>query len=158
MQRYRANRLPIKGLRNTLQRRAASRGVPKIQPRRLFSYRHGKHISTVQAVERLYRIGEVARLLGEQPHTLRHWERQFGQPRPRRGATGERLYSQQDVEILRRIQHVLRTERLTLPQARQRLGRLSHEPTWRATLELLRELLLLLLALLPEPPEQLSGE
>jgi hypothetical protein len=62
------------------------------------------------------------------------------------------------VEILRRIQHVLRTERLTLPQARQRLGRLSHEPTSRATLELLRELLLLLLALLPEPPEQLSGE
>jgi len=116
-----------------------------------------RHFCSV-AMERLYRIGEVARLLGEQPHTLRHWERQFGQPRPRRGAMGERLYSQQDVEILRRIQHVLRTERLTLLQARQRLGALSHEPTSRATLELLRELLLLLLTLLPEPPEQLSGE
>ncbi|MEN3027250.1 MAG: MerR family transcriptional regulator [Chlorobiota bacterium] len=64
-----------------------------------------------------YRIGEVARLLGEQPHTLRHWERSFGQPRPRRGPMGERLYSEADIVVLRRIQHLLRVERYTLSRA-----------------------------------------
>ncbi|GBD07628.1 HTH-type transcriptional repressor BluR [bacterium HR21] len=68
---------------------------------------------------RLFRIGEVARQLGEQPHTLRHWERHFGCPHPRRGSFGERLYSEDDIALLRRIQHLLRVERLTLEQAKR---------------------------------------
>ncbi len=66
-----------------------------------------------------YRIGQVARRLGEQPHTLRHWERQFGVPRPSRGRFGERLYSEADIAVLQRIQHLLRVERRTLEEARR---------------------------------------
>jgi DNA-binding transcriptional MerR regulator len=66
-----------------------------------------------------YRIGDVARMLGEQPHTLRHWERQFRCPRPRRGQFGERLYTEEDIEVLRRIQHLLRYERYSVAEARK---------------------------------------
>ncbi len=76
----------------------------------------------MESVQRYYRIGEVARLLKEQPHTLRYWERQFQRPCPRRGASGERLYSEEDIAILRRIQHVLRVQRCTVHQAKQILG------------------------------------
>ncbi len=102
-------------------------------------------------MERYYRIGEVARLLGEQPHTLRHWERQFQQPRPRRGAMGERLYSEEDIALLRRIQHLLRVERRTMAQVKEAFGALEQPCATSlsyAVLESLRVALELVLLLL----------
>ncbi|MCS7176487.1 MAG: MerR family transcriptional regulator [Candidatus Kapabacteria bacterium] len=99
-------------------------------------------------MERYYRIGEVARLLGEQPHTLRHWERSFRQPRPRRGPMGERLYSEADIAVLRRIQHLLRVERYTLPQALRIVAEQPIELTGRSHSPFPREVLLTLHATL----------
>lgn len=48
-------------------------------------------------------VREAAQLLGMSPATLRAWERRHGIPRPRRAANGYRLYSQADLETLRRI-------------------------------------------------------
>jgi methanogenic corrinoid protein MtbC1 len=53
--------------------------------------------------ERLYSVQEAARLLDLKPATLRAWERRHGLPRPRRGANGYRLYTQADLEVLRRL-------------------------------------------------------
>lgn len=102
-------------------------------------------------MERYYRIGEVARLLGEQPHTLRYWERQFRQPCPRRDAMGGRLYSKEDIALLQRIQHMLRVERQTMAQAKESLGaaeKLSPAALSPVTLEMLRMVLELVLLLL----------
>lgn len=50
-------------------------------------------------------IGEVARLTGVNPVTLRAWERRYGLIKPQRTAKGHRLYPQDQVQ---RVQDVLR--------------------------------------------------
>lgn len=68
-----------------------------------------------------FRIGEVARLLGVQTHTLRFWESEFPQVRVGKGGTGQRLYRRRDVETLLEIKHLLYSAGYTIPGARQML-------------------------------------
>lgn len=67
------------------------------------------------------RIGEAAKLLGLEPYVLRFWESEFPQLAPLRTEKGQRLYSEQDLELIRRIQNLLHDERLTIDGARRRL-------------------------------------
>jgi MerR family transcriptional regulator/heat shock protein HspR len=55
----------------------------------------------------LYMISVVAELLGIHPQTLRLYERE-GYVRPRRTRGGTRLYSESDVDAVRRILHLTR--------------------------------------------------
>ena len=55
----------------------------------------------------LYMISVVAELLGIHPQTLRLYERE-GYVRPRRTRGGTRLYSEADVDAVRRILHLTR--------------------------------------------------
>jgi DNA-binding transcriptional MerR regulator/methylmalonyl-CoA mutase cobalamin-binding subunit len=48
-------------------------------------------------------IGTVAELTGVNPITLRAWERRHGLIRPRRTATGRRMYSPADVALIRQV-------------------------------------------------------
>lgn len=50
-----------------------------------------------------YRIGTVARLTGLTPDVLRVWERRFEILDPERGPGGQRLYSEDDLVVLRAI-------------------------------------------------------
>src|SRR6478609_7437281 len=54
--------------------------------------------------EKIYfRIGEVANLVGVEPHVLRYWEHEFRSIRPTKSQRGQRVYSRRDVEHLRKI-------------------------------------------------------
>src|ERR1051326_249731 len=53
------------------------------------------------------RIGELSRRLGVSDHVLRAWERRYGLLRPVRSAGGFRLYSETDLERVRRMQGYL---------------------------------------------------
>ena len=55
----------------------------------------------------LYMISVVAELLGVHPQTLRLYERE-GYVRPRRTSGGTRVYSESDVDTVRRILHLTR--------------------------------------------------
>lgn len=68
-----------------------------------------------------YRIGEVASLVGVEPHVLRYWEREFRTIRPRKSARGQRVYSRRDVETLMRVRELLYSEGFTIAGARRRL-------------------------------------
>jgi len=57
----------------------------------------------------VYKIGEVAELLGTTPRTLRFYEEQ-GMLNPFRTAKGTRLYSEDDIARLRVIQHLVRLD------------------------------------------------
>jgi DNA-binding transcriptional MerR regulator len=72
-----------------------------------------------------FRIGEVAELVGVQPHVLRYWEREFRTIRPTKSAKGQRVYSRRDVENLMRVRDLLYRERFTIAGARQKLGRVD---------------------------------
>ena len=52
----------------------------------------------------LLRIGELSRRLGVSDHALRAWERRYGLLRPIRTSGGFRLYSEADLERVRRMQ------------------------------------------------------
>lgn len=68
-----------------------------------------------------FRIGEVASLVGVEPHVLRYWEREFRTIRPKKSARGQRVYSRKDVETLMRVRQLLYAEGFTIAGARRRL-------------------------------------
>jgi DNA-binding transcriptional MerR regulator len=75
-----------------------------------------------------YRIGEVAELVGVEPHVLRYWEREFRSIRPTKSAKGQRVYSRRDVENLMRVRELLYREGFTIAGARKKLQRSGAEP------------------------------
>ena len=70
-----------------------------------------------------FRIGEVADLVGVEPHVLRYWEREFRGVRPTKSAKGQRVYSRRDVENLIRVRELLYKEGFTIAGARKKLLR-----------------------------------
>jgi DNA-binding transcriptional MerR regulator len=70
-----------------------------------------------------FRIGEVAELVGVEPHVLRYWEREFRTIRPTKSAKGQRVYSRRDVENLMRVRELLYREGFTIAGAKKKLGR-----------------------------------
>jgi DNA-binding transcriptional MerR regulator len=92
-----------------------------------------------------YSIGEVCALTGLEPHVLRFWETEIPQLSPRKSRGGTRRYRREDVELIRRIQHLVHVRRLTLAGARRALqgGRLPEDQrdTIRRELEAILELL-----------------
>ncbi len=68
-----------------------------------------------------YRIGEVSRLTGLEPHVLRYWETEFPQLRPEKGRSGQRLYKKKDLDHVFSIKRLLYKEGYTISGARRRL-------------------------------------
>jgi DNA-binding transcriptional MerR regulator len=75
-----------------------------------------------------FRIGEVAELVGVEPHVLRYWEREFRAIRPTKSAKGQRVYSRRDVENLMRVRELLYREGFTIAGAKKKLQRAGLEP------------------------------
>jgi DNA-binding transcriptional MerR regulator len=76
-----------------------------------------------------FRIGEVASLVGVEPHVLRYWEREFRSIRPTKSAKGQRVYSRKDVENLLRVRDLLYRDGFTIAGAKKRLQRGSEPET-----------------------------
>ncbi|MBZ0205836.1 MAG: MerR family transcriptional regulator [Flavobacteriales bacterium] len=75
-----------------------------------------------KTIERMYwGIGEVADTLGVNTSLLRYWEKEFGTLRPKRTNKGDRLYTKDDIEQLRRIQHLVKEKGFTLQGAKGQL-------------------------------------
>ena len=71
---------------------------------------------------RLYRtIAEVADELNVQQSTLRYWEKEFPQIKPKTNARGVRHYRDEDVETIRLIYHLVKERGMTLQGARKKL-------------------------------------
>ena len=67
------------------------------------------------------RIGELSRRLGVTDHALRAWERRYGLLRPVRTSGGFRLYSEADLQRVRRMQAYLSSGLSTAEAARAAL-------------------------------------
>ena len=73
----------------------------------------------VNLPDKLYfRIGEVAELVGVEPHVLRYWETEF-RMRPHRSSSGQRLYRKKDIGRFLRVKKLLHTEGFTISGARK---------------------------------------
>ncbi len=71
--------------------------------------------------QKTYKIGQAAKMLGVKPFVLRFWESEFPQLQPIRKASGQRLYTDEHIELVRRIQHLLHEQGLTIEGARKAL-------------------------------------
>ena len=93
-----------------------------------------------------YSIREVGEMTGLKPHVLRYWETEFEALAPKKNRAGNRAYTDHDLEVVRRIQALLRDEKYTIEGARLALAREDAdgdgaEPSSRAVpVEELREL------------------
>lgn len=76
----------------------------------------------VEIPNKLYfRIGEVAELVGVEPHVLRYWEGEF-RMRPHRSSSGQRLYRKKDIARFLKIRKLLHSEGFTIAGARKALS------------------------------------
>ncbi len=67
-----------------------------------------------------YRIGQVADLVGVEPHVLRYWESEVRELRPLKTRGSHRMYSRQDVRIAQQLKAWV-DEGYTLSGARKKL-------------------------------------
>jgi len=75
-------------------------------------------------IEKLYySIGEVSEKVGHEPHVLRYWEQEFDVLDPRKNRAGRRVYTDEDIETVKRIRRLLKDEKYTIEGARQAINR-----------------------------------
>ena len=75
-----------------------------------------------------FRIGEVASIVGVEPHVLRFWETEFGAIRPGKSSRGHRVYSRKDVDTLLKVKDLLYGHQYTIAGAKRKLRTGGIEP------------------------------
>jgi DNA-binding transcriptional MerR regulator len=65
-------------------------------------------------------IAEVSDLCGLKAHVLRYWETEFTQLRPQK-KSGQRVYRQKDLDIIKRLKELLYVEQYSIAGARKKL-------------------------------------
>jgi DNA-binding transcriptional MerR regulator len=107
-----------------------------------------QEVMDIEGIKKLYySIGEVSEITGLDQHVLRYWETEFEQLRPNKNRGGRRIYTQEDIALLQRIQRLLRDDKYTIEGARQVLARgtreasSEHVPVRRNDLQALRDFL-----------------
>jgi DNA-binding transcriptional MerR regulator len=79
-------------------------------------------VSKARVQKRLYyKIGEACKALGIQPYVLRYWETEFPALAPSKSRSGQRVYSEKELEIIRRIKELLYDEGYTIAGAKKKL-------------------------------------
>jgi quercetin dioxygenase-like cupin family protein len=92
--------------------------------------RHRSAAKQTEIPKPYLRIGDVARLAGISPSVIRSWER-LGLTRPRRTASKYRLYTSEDVKLLKRARFLRKVQGLNAPaiiQLLKREGRVRPAP------------------------------
>jgi DNA-binding transcriptional MerR regulator len=68
-----------------------------------------------------YSIGEVAAQFGLAPSTLRFWEKAFDTIKPFKNKKGDRFYTQDDIDHLALINHLVKVRGMTLKGAKTKI-------------------------------------
>lgn len=93
-------------------------------------------------VEKLYySMGEVTEMFDVEASLIRYWCSQFSCLRPKRNAKGNRLFTQQDVDRLKRIHHLLKEKKMTIEGAKKAMRKRNIEAEEKdSDMELLEQL------------------
>ena len=68
-----------------------------------------------------YKIGEACKILEIQPYVLRYWETEFPFLSPNKSKSGQRVYSDHEIDVIRRIKELLYEEGYTIAGAKKKL-------------------------------------
>jgi len=79
-----------------------------------------------------FSIGEAAEIIGVSASSIRYWEKMFDELIPRKTEKGTRLFSRQDIELLKLIHHLVKERGMTIKGVRQKLKENREETihTW----------------------------
>lgn len=73
-------------------------------------------------IEKLYHsIGDVAKMLDVNASLIRFWEKEFDIIRPKKNKKGDRVFTNEDVENLRIIYHLVKERGYTLQGAKEKI-------------------------------------
>ncbi len=75
-----------------------------------------------------YTIGEVSNLLDLKPYVIRYWETEFSQLKPRKDHGRNRQFTEEHIELLKKIKDMLYNQKFTIEGARQKLKRDKKAP------------------------------
>lgn len=78
-------------------------------------------LNTNKNLKTYYSIKEVAQLLGVAESTLRYWQKEFPQLKPRTSESGVRMYNEKDIETLKVIYNLVKVRGFKLAAARKML-------------------------------------
>ncbi|MCK9220452.1 MAG: MerR family transcriptional regulator [Bacteroidales bacterium] len=79
-------------------------------------------LKTNRKIEKIYySIGEVAELFEVNASLIRFWEKEFDILKPQKNKKGNRLFTQQDLNNLRIIYHLVKERGYTLQGAKEKL-------------------------------------
>ena len=84
--------------------------------------------------KKYFKIGEVSKMLGVNPSTLRFWEKNFPQLKPMKNKKGDRIYHLKDIEILKEIQYLTHSKGVRLSHATKEVKRNPDQQDEKATL------------------------
>ena len=88
-----------------------------------------------------YTIGEVAELFEVNPSLIRYWEKEFDILKPTKNKKGNRLFTKEDLDVLRIIYHLVKERGFTLQGAREKLKNNREEvETTSEVVDTLREI------------------
>lgn len=65
----------------------------------------------------LYPMGEICEMFDLPASTIRFWEKNFSQIKPKKNAKGNRMFTTEDVEVLKVIYHLVKEKGMTLSGA-----------------------------------------
>lgn len=68
-----------------------------------------------------FRFNELTSIVGVKPYVLRFWESEFEQINPNLSDSGDKEYSANDLDKIKRIKNLLFDEKLSIPEAKKRL-------------------------------------
>ncbi|HOO85720.1 MAG TPA: MerR family transcriptional regulator [Prolixibacteraceae bacterium] len=68
-----------------------------------------------------YSISEVAEMFGVNTSLIRFWEREFSNIKPHKNKKGNRLFTNEDIEQVRLVYHLVKERGMTLKGAQQKI-------------------------------------
>lgn len=72
-----------------------------------------------------YSISEVSKIVDEEQHILRYWEKEFEVINPKKNRAGNRVYSERDITIIKTVKKLLREDKLSLRGAKEQLNKFN---------------------------------
>lgn len=74
-----------------------------------------------ESQKRYYSIGEVAKIFDVNPSLIRFWEGEFDVLQPKKNRKGNRLFTQEDIENIKIIYHLVKEKGFTLNGAKEEM-------------------------------------
>lgn len=88
---------------------------PEFKPKVLFHFADNNAMKKVTMSKRIFSIREASEITAVPTHTIRFWEKDFSTYlKPSRTDGGQRRYSLEDIEIIKKIKHFRYKEKYTI--------------------------------------------